>query len=112
MNNCIKNCFSSENRGHRSGGRGFSLLFYGFVSSELVGCSPVHELRAGGFFALAVHELRAGGSFALVRVRELRAGGLLPGSRAQSWWVAARFTSSEVVDHDMARELRAHGSHR
>ena len=48
MNNCIKNCFSSENRGHRSGGRGFYLLLYGFVSSELVGCSPVHELRARG----------------------------------------------------------------
>ena len=46
MNNCIKNCFSSENRGHRSGGRGFSLLFYGFTSSELVGRSSVHELRA------------------------------------------------------------------
>ena len=48
MNNCIKNCFSSENRGHRSGGRGFYLLLYGFASSELVGRSPVHELRAGG----------------------------------------------------------------
>ena len=48
MTNCIKNCFRSENRGHRSGGRGFYLLLYGFTSSELVGRCSVHELRAGG----------------------------------------------------------------
>ena len=65
MNNCIKNCFSSENRGHRSGGRGFYLLLYGF---------RVHELR--------VHELRAGGSLlgsraqsSWIMARELRAHG-------------------------------------
>ena len=65
MTNCIKNCFNSENRGHRSGGRGFSLLFYGFVSSEPVG--PVHELRARDSWLVSseladlAHELRARG---------------------------------------------------
>ena len=71
MTNCIKNCFRSENRGHQSGGRGFYLLLHGFASSELVGRSPVHELRGRGSWLVSselvgrcsVHELRAGGSW-------------------------------------------------